>query len=163
MVSTVSAFDDMEGVCLYYNGGQNIVKLKGDWYLKCHKLKSILGSVSNVLDVYVDKCGRDKDFQFVHAYITEKFDFELANQCADILMKIEKAIKTFNERLAVINDYVESTLKPVMVKNGMAGRAKCAKLIFEHDKVNSSLYFGALDGRTVPDDKFKKLIIEQIG
>ena len=97
MAATVKEFKGKEGVVLYYNSDSNMVKLKGDLYLKLHKLKSELSSIEKVIDLFIElNYPKYNDF---YLYIAQTFDFELAkmsipqiSKCCDAYEKVQKII-----------------------------------------------------------------------
>lgn len=52
MLKGIEALQGQEGICLYYNGGQNIRKIKSSWYLALHSLKSNL-TIDKLADLWL--------------------------------------------------------------------------------------------------------------
>lgn len=52
MLNNVSLFSGKEGVCVYCNRGQDIRKVKSEWYCKLHSFKSDMASIENVIDYF---------------------------------------------------------------------------------------------------------------
>lgn len=73
LLNEVLAFSDLEGVCLYYNNGQSIRKIKSTWYLKLHAFKSEC-SVKSVTQLYLEN-KRPSKVEF-REIIESTFDYE---------------------------------------------------------------------------------------
>ncbi len=86
MVAAVQAFQDKEGVCIYFNGGQSIKKLKALRYLMIHRAKSEIGSISKLLDLWFAQ-GRPAAAPF-YDYIATTLDHELAVQADPDILRI---------------------------------------------------------------------------
>lgn len=160
IVSSVEKFDDMEGVCLYYNNGQNIVKIKGEWYLKLHHLKSELSSFEKVLDVWFER--NRPSYTDFYNYIAETFDYEIAEYVRGNISKICDAYKEVEKIVNHMHGFVDDRLKPILSKKGQSGRKDCAKLVFDsYGKTNRASYvFNILDDKPLTNDDYKKLIFQ---
>ena len=74
MLETVSQFDTMEGVCLYYDQDQHIRKVKSAWYLKAHAFKSRM-NLATMLELYLSWKPIDK------AAFENKIGVEFDHEC----------------------------------------------------------------------------------
>jgi hypothetical protein len=52
MLKSVSSLQGREGVCVYHNNGQSIVKAKAEDYLRLHRMKADMASLKRVAEVY---------------------------------------------------------------------------------------------------------------
>jgi len=147
MASAVKAFEGKEGVCLYFNGGQNIVKLKGDWYLVRHRMKSELSSVDKVLDLYLER--GQPTFQEFYDYVLGLFDFELAEHARPNMEVVCAAKVKVDEILAKTKAFAE----PLM----SVSRKEAALAIIAEFKGYAKLCFMVLDGRSMSVMDTKKL------
>ena len=156
MVDTVKAFDGKEGICLYYNKGQSIVKIKGDWYLKRHRLKSDLGSTDKVLDLFLST--GHPEGPDVQAHVKCLFDFELIDMCADSLKSICEAKFEVDKMLAEMTELVDS-IKTISRKEA------ALKVLGFYGKgdVRTGMCFTLLDGKTLKISDIKKLYERRIG
>jgi hypothetical protein len=163
MVDTVSKFSDMEGVCLYYNEDQNIVKIKGLFYLKLHKMKSQLGSLTRVLELYLQQVPYKTEQEFFD-FIVDTFDFELATQCAGHIKSIAQAYVDIGLTVAELKKFKVATLDPIIQKKGMLGRKDCATAIFKDNKESAPILFKLLDGVDVLTEpsSVQKLMYKQL-
>jgi len=67
-----------EGIVISYNNNQNRIKLKSDWYLFLHRVKSELSSFNNLINFYLDE--DMPSFDKFYEIIQTKFDYEIAEQ-----------------------------------------------------------------------------------
>ena len=153
MCAAVTAFEGKEGVCVYYNNGQSIRKVKAAKYLILHRMKSELSGMANIIDMYIDQgC---PDFGALYAYVVDTFDFELAEQCKGSLSRICDAMKEVRRILAHMATFVAERL-------GGLTRAQQAKIVIEaYGQTNRAGYvFKMLDGKQIDGDGIKKLLLQ---
>lgn len=153
MCAAVAAFEGLEGVCVYYNGGQSIRKVKAAKYLILHRMKSELSSMGNIIDMYIDQgC---PPYSVLYQYVMETFDFELAEQCKGQLSKICDAYKEVQRILAHMDSFIGERLKGLK-------RAEQAKIVTAaYGETNRAGYvFKMLDGKEIDCDGIKKLLLQ---
>jgi hypothetical protein len=146
---TIKFWRGQEGVVLSYNGGQNRIKLKSNWYVFIHRLKSQLNSTKNLIELYVDKKMPSCD-EF-YEFIETEYDFEIAFQLKDEIEKIceagEKSKKFIDNILDVLHDIRK--VEP---------RKEQAEMIKRNYKENSSYAFCILDNKEITKQQWIKIM-----
>jgi hypothetical protein len=151
-LSVVKEFKNMEGVCLYFNKDQNIVKLKGDWYLKLHRLKSELGDIEHVLDLYLNQ--NEPSFNEFYEFICNTMDFEIAEQIRPFMSKIVDA----KREVSSIVEHMKKFIEPL---KAMSRKDAALKIQSAYGKTNRCSYgFQILDGRELNKESLKKLYFQ---
>lgn len=152
MLSTVEAFKGVEGVCAYYNKGQNIRKIKAIEYLAAHRLKSEIGSIDKVIDLYF-ALGRPS-YEAFEKYINSKFDFEIFSLCRGHVSKICDGMKEVEKIVSYMKEFV-APLAHVPRKDA------AEKILQAYGNTNRSGFaFSLLSGKTLKDDDYKKLLYQ---
>jgi len=81
---TVKDWINQEGICMYYNSGQSIVKIKSFDYLKKHSFKTNL-NWERLVDMYWDwKESDEYDSDMFFSYIEEIYDYEIRKYVEEI-------------------------------------------------------------------------------
>lgn len=170
MKEAVEAFKGMEGLCVYFHGGQQILKVKGAQYLYLHRAKSEISSVEKVMDVFLGiffETGKAPTYQEFFDYIEKTFDYEIANMgrghisnIADgwkEVVKIEAAMKAFIEsiRTQKVGNFTV-TLNDRQLRKGAAEKITQAY----GNTGRSSMVFKLLDGKKFVADDYKKLLFQ---
>lgn len=154
LVSFVKPRKDIEGICLYStdNGIQYIHKVKADWYLKLHKLKSDLSSFDKVVDLFLSfGC---PDYEKFYSIIEQTFDYELAQFCKENLESCCVQHQRVTKVLAEIKEKV-LTLADLPRKNAALEIIR----LFKEDGL-SSIAFQYLNKKAIDNDNIKELIIK---
>ena len=99
MLSLVKEDKEIEGICIYSKGCQEIHKAKADRYLMLHRLKSELSSFDKVVDLYLFQ--NRPDYMDLYNYISLTFDFELAEFCKE---NVKKACKLGAETQKILDE-----------------------------------------------------------
>lgn len=155
MLTNVENFKGVEGVCVYCNHDQNIRKLKSEWYLSLHRMKSDLCSLEKVLDVYLSM--DMPEYNTFYSLLSEVYDFEILknaqpyiSRCCDAWKQVknitEGMINFVNEKVLTLNN-----------------RKEQADLIINSygKKTNRSSYvFNILDKKELTKDAYKKLLFQ---
>lgn len=152
LVKSVEAFKGVEGVLLYFNEDQDLLKVKGLSYLASHRMKSELASLDRVLDLYMVL--GEPSYQEYYEYILSNFDFELAESSRGFVSKVCEGKKEVD---AILNGMVEFIKKNTLSKDN---RKQAAQLIlgsYGKETNRSSFVFQMLDGKIVDQDGRKKL------
>lgn len=137
MVSVVEKWQDREGLCWYHSGGNQILKIKANFYLKLHRFKEHC-NLDTVFELFCSYgFPSEEDFK---AKLTQNFDYECAKMseilCQQVLngyeesKKIKAQILAFTEPLKLVS------------------RKEAAQKIVKEFGVHSSFAFQALDGKT---------------
>jgi hypothetical protein len=149
IAETIKKWKGKEGIVISYNNGQNRIKLKSDWYLFIHRVKSQLNSESNLIEYYVDSVM--PSYEEFYKKIETEFDFEIAVQLKDQIQKIcnsgEKAKKYIDHILEVVHD-----IRKVETRKDQA------IMIKTNFKENSSFVFSVLDNKVITNHQWIKLI-----
>ena len=138
-----------EGIVLKYNNNQNFVKLKADWYLRLHRLKSELSSQEKIMDVWFSQ--NKPSYDDFYNYILNTFDYELAEYCKENITKIIDAYDKVNDNISRMREVVTPLLS--------LSRKDSALIILESYKCHSSYLFKLLSGKELDDKDIKKLLL----
>jgi len=96
MISSVKALKNQEGICFYFDGGQEIKKLKSLDYLAKHSFKESINK-NSVIEMFV-YLGRPSKESFF-SVLERQFDYEIATFALPLLNNLYKAydrITNFN-------------------------------------------------------------------
>lgn len=153
MITAIQALENKEGVCIYYNGDQNILKLKSLDYLRRHRFKYLCND-EQILDLFF-KYGKPTCTNFVDKISTD-FDYECAQMANPFISKIIIANEKAKETIGEVSIFVKSL-------NSLERREQAAQ-IFQNDFTdkNSGIAFTLLDGKEIQDKDMKKLIMKNI-
>ena len=153
IAETIKNWKGKEGIVISYNNGQNRIKLKSDWYLFIHRVKSQLNSQNNLIEYYVDsELPSCEDF---YKKIETEFDFEIALQLKENIEKIcEAGEKT--------KKYIDYILEVVHDIRKVETRKEQAEMILRNFKDNSSYVFSILDNKPLSKLQWIKLITQKL-
>jgi len=149
IAETIKNWKGKEGIVISYNNGQNRIKLKSDWYLFCHRVKSQLNSQNNLIEYYVDS--EMPECKVFYKKIETEFDFEIALQLKDEIEKICNSGK--KARL-----YIDSILEMIHDIRKVESRKEQAEMIKRNYKENSAYAFSILDNKPLSKIQWIKLI-----
>jgi len=154
MVKSVEAFDGVEGVCAYFNRGQEIKKVKGLKYLALHRFKSQC-TIKNLVDLFFQNKFSNKNEFF--SYIESNFDFECAKMSFDSIDQIIDAWDKVEIKIQTIRDWLPYV-------QGMDRKEAAQKIIerFGPDKVQD-IAFSLLDGKNDMEKKYRRLMGNELG
>src|SRR5271157_4480945 len=105
MIEAVKEFEGIEGICVYYNHGQKIRKVKSAQYLMLHHFKSDL-RLENVLDLYL-KFDQPKYDDFIKRVI-QQFDYECLQYIKGYASKICDASNEVNKIIDSMKKFADS-------------------------------------------------------
>jgi hypothetical protein len=155
MKNAVEQFKGMEGLCVYYNNGQSIRKVKGAEYLCKHRMKSELSNIEKVLDVWL--IAGKPAYQEFFAYCEEAFDYEIANEARGMISNICDAHKEVEE----IVSYMKNFVAPLSPLKRVSRRDAAAAIMQAYGQTNrSGMAFKLLDGKQLNEEDYKKLIYQ---
>jgi hypothetical protein len=161
MKAAIEVLRDQEGVCVYYNNDQNILKVKSAHYLYLHRAKSEISSIEKVIDVYMDWFitkrfveHSDVSYTSFFAYLEEKFDYEIAtmarghaSRICDAMKEVEKIMNALFKYAADCKDMSrKDAAMKIMQAYGSTGR--------------SSIIFKLMDGKVVGKDDWCKILYQ---
>lgn len=152
MLESVEQFKGKEGLCVYFNGGQDILKVKSAWYLALHRMKTELGSYERVVDFYFSM--NRPSYQEYYDFIVKNYDYELAEQCRGQISKVCQGMKEVDKIIAAMREKVAPLAK--------ASRKDAAAIILQaYGQTNrSGMAFTLLDGKELKTDDVKKLLYQ---
>jgi len=154
MIETVKAFKGREGVCIYFNNGQDIKKLKGIEYLALHAFKGQV-STKNIIALFLEY-DRPAYNEFM-SKIEEVFDYECSQMALPYVSRICDAYKEVQSILDGMERFVEP------LKNKARKEAALA-IISAYGKTNRSGYvFKLLDEKELDKDSYTKLLFQTMG
>jgi hypothetical protein len=153
IANLVKTWKGLEGVVVSYNKNQNRIKIKSDWYLFCHRIKTQLNSESNLIEYYVET-GMLENEDFYKKIETE-FDYEIAVQLKDEINKICDAG-------AVAKKYIGNMIESIHGIRNVESRKQKAEMIKTNYKENSSFAFTLLDNKPLTNLQWIKLINQKI-
>ena len=161
MKKAVTDMRDKEGICMYYNNEQDILKIKSAHYLFLHRAKSEISSIDKVIDVYIDwfmprytMSHESTGYPEFFEYLTEKFDFEIATMARGHASRICDAMKEVKKIMDALFDFAIARLKiprkqaaeEVLQAYGSTGRA--------------AIVFKILDRKVIGADEYKKILYQ---
>ena len=133
---------EIEGWCIYYNGDQDIRKLKTSFYLACHRLKYSL-SDKGLIELFVDS-GVETGEEFRNL-LAKTYDFEVLSVID--FSKFEEALNRYKD----FENFVAAKMKPFIE----LPRKEMAKEITQNfGKREAVMAFLLFDKKT--DKKFKR-------
>ena len=161
MKKAVTDMRDKEGICMYYNNEQDILKIKSAHYLFLHRAKSEISSIDKVIDVYIDwfmdrhtLSHESTGYPEFFKYLTEKFDFEIATMAqghASRICDAMKEVKKIMDALVLfsfhrINMPRKQAAAEILQAYGSTGRA--------------AIVFKMLDAKYIGADDYKKILYQ---
>lgn len=152
LLDDVAMWKGKEGICLYCNHDQDIRKIKGEWYLKLHRLKSELGSFERVVDFYFES--GELGYKDFYNLILETIDYEVAEKLKGQISQIVDAMKEVGKILEGMDEFS----KPLK----LIPRKDAALKIIESYGVTgrSAMLFKILDNKEINQDDKKKLLYQ---
>jgi hypothetical protein len=151
---TVKQFQGKEGIVLYYNDDQNMIKMKGDWYLLRHKLKSELSSFEKLVDYYFQMdCPRYDEF---HKSIGEFLDFETANSMRGDISRIVDGMREVGKIETGMYNFINDKVLFLPTRKEQALKIKDAY----GDTNRASYLFCLLDDHPLDAEQKKKLLFQ---
>lgn len=151
----VKTWKGSEGVVISYNNNHNRIKIKSDWYLWIHRIKSQLNSENNLIEYYID-LGMP-DYNEFYKKIETEFDFELAQQMTSQISKLCDAKKTVLNIINGMKEFVSS------IRNFENRKQQAEYIISSYGKTNrSSFVFCILDGKELTNEQLVKLFHQNL-
>jgi RNA ligase len=152
MLQAVEQLKGKEGLCVYFNNGQNIRKVKSAWYLALHRMKTELGSYERVVDFYFSM--NRPTYQEYYDFIVKNYDYELAEQVRGGISRICEGMKEVDTIIASMKAKVEPLKK--------LSRKDAAQVVLQaYGQTNrSGMAFNIMDGKELKTDDVKKLLYQ---
>jgi hypothetical protein len=172
MKQSIEELRDQEGICVYYNQGQSIRKVKSAHYLYLHRAKSEISSIEKVIDVYIDLFMTTTypvapTYPVFFQYLTDKFDFEIATMAQGHASRICDAMKEVNKIMAALVNFASSCRtmeiggRQVELNYKQMKKSAAEKVTQAYGSTGrASIIFKMLDGKVVGADDWKKLLYQ---
>lgn len=156
-LEAVKHWKGKEGIVLSYNKNQNRIKMKSDWYLWLHRIKSQLNSEDNLIELFVNE--QMPEYSEFYSLLVKNFDWEIAEQLKPQISKLADAGTNVRKTIDHMKDFI-ATIK------GYSTRKEQARAITSsHEGINnnrSSMLFTLLDGKELSKEQLTKLIYQVI-
>ena len=152
IVKTCETLSGMEGFVLEYNGGRNMVKIKGLEYLRLHAFRSRV-TLPNLLDLFF-AYGKPELLGFL-ARIEGEFDFECAESARQLVTRIDEAYAVVKFDMGMM----EGQLAPL---RALSRRDAAISIQANYTDLWRGVAFKLLDRRDVDDKMLRKLIEAQL-
>lgn len=152
-IEQVKQWKGREGIVLSYNNNQNRIKIKSDFYLYLHRIKSQLNSTNNLIEFYVEE--GLPSYQDFYQIISTKFDFELAEQMRGEISKLADTSKTVAKIIQGIKDFVND------IRNFPSRKEQATAIINSYggkENNRASMVFNVLDGKELSKEQLIKLM-----
>ena len=154
MRDAVSAFKGKEGICFYYNGDTCLRKFKGLQYLSLHRMKSDVGSIEKVMDLWFSQ--GQPQYQDFMEFLEKTFDYEIMVMARGHVSKICGAWKEVEKILHGMRGF----LLP-MTMMGEPRKIIAQKVLQAYCETSrSSMVFAILDKKPLTVDQKKKLLFQ---
>lgn len=159
MTAIFDALADMryaEGYCLYFNEGQDIKKLKCEWYLAAHRFKNDC-NVEFILDLFLSMdCPTYEAFMKT---MQELFDFECVPEAIGFASKVCDSYKTAKRIMEHMEEFVNG-----LKNESREDRKHAASMIQQAYGITNraSFAFCMLDGKELTKDQVKKLVMQSL-
>jgi hypothetical protein len=155
LLANVDQWKGKEGVCVYHNGDQSIHKVKSAWYLMLHHMKSEFSSYEKVMDAWF---GMGKpDYQTFYNNVVTQLDYEIANQAQGDMSRIVDGWKEVQKIEAGMVNFIKNELSKYPTRKL---QAVVTFQSYGKGSNRSSFVFKLLDGKTLNDDDYKKLLFQ---
>jgi len=153
LIEDIAKLTGREGVCVYSNNDQMIHKVKSEWYLIRHRMKSELNSMEKLMDFWFNNGAPGyAEFQDV----IQKFDFEIWDDVRGNASKIIDGKKEVDKIVAHMIDFTNALKLSCHTRKEQAG-----KVISAYGDTNRAAFlFRLLDGKTLGNEELKKLMFQ---
>jgi hypothetical protein len=151
LLDNVEKWVGKEGVCVYSKDGQVIHKVKSDWYLVRHHMRSEMSTIDKVLDYWFAE-GRP-GYEECYAKLAT-FDFEVAERFRGFISRICDADKEVKKLIEGMKRFIQERLIP------LPSRKEQADVVFSsYGKTErTNCVFSLLDGKELNDKQHLKLM-----
>lgn len=151
MLDAIEVLQGQEGICVYFNGGQEIRKVKSAQYLALHRFKSN-ATLENTIDLYFE-LNRPSYTEFEKQLI-EKFDYECFEMVRGYASNVCDAIKEVNNIVDGFKTFAEKV-------KGLSRKDAAVLVLQAYGETNrASFVFNIIDGKVLDNDKIKKILYQ---
>jgi hypothetical protein len=153
LLSNIKELRGKEGVVAYSNNGQTLHKLKSDWYLYRHRMKSDFSSLEKVMDVWINS-GKPPYQEFFDQIAS--FDYEIANEIRGFISQICDGYKEVRKIIEGMEKFLTEQIRTLPTR-----KLQAVVIIQSYGKTNrASMLFKLLDGKPLDDGDYKKLMFQ---
>ncbi len=151
MIKGIEDLKGEEGICVYYNNGQDIRKVKSIEYLAKHRFKSN-ATLENIIDLFFSlNCPDSESFK---QQIIKTFDFECYQMVEQFIPIITDGYKQVNKQIHDIRNFIQTLFIPER------SRKECAMAIIGKypDSYLKTISFLILDRKELSIDNKKNML-----
>lgn len=151
MIKGIEGLKGEEGICVYYNNGQDIRKVKSIEYLAKHRFKSN-ATLENIIDLFFSlNCPDSESFK---QQIIKTFDFECYQMVEQFIPIITDGYKQVNKQIHDIRNFIQTLFIPER------SRKECAMAIIGKypDSYLKTISFLILDRKELTIDNKKNML-----
>jgi hypothetical protein len=153
MIESIKQIKGKEGVCLYYNRDQSILKIKGEDYLAKHAFKSHC-TIDSIIDMFLSK-GRPAYQEFMSQLYGE-FDFECVEMARGFVSIICEEYKGIEKFLLGAEKFVQPL-------RGLPRKDVALKILDAYGNTNrAGFVFSVLDNKPLDNMAYRKLLYQMI-
>ena len=146
----IQEIPNFEGVCVYFNNDQDILKLKSESYLIKHAFKSTC-NLNTVVDLWFEY--KQPDLDAFIKILNSQFDYECAQYAYPFIRQISVAGTKMQYFLNSIHAHLE-------IYKDLSRKDFAIKTldIYGKGSIKSALIFNQLSGKELTEDMLKKLL-----
>ena len=151
MLKSIDVLQGQEGICVYFNNGQDIRKVKSAQYLALHRFKSN-ATLDNTVELFF---GLNKpEYSEFEKQLIEKFDHECFEMVKVYASQICSAFKEVEKIMDGFKSFAETV-------RGLSRKDAASLILKEYSKdARTSYVFNIIDGKVIDDEKLKKLLYQ---
>lgn len=150
----VSEFENQEGICVYFNGDQDIRKVKSSKYLALHALKNMMDSDKAIVDLFIEwNYPTYTDFM---SELEKQYDYEVAQFVIGQVSRVTEAYKQYKTFYNHLKEFVE--------ERRWMSRKEFALAVFDaygHTD-RAGFAFKILDNRDIEPRLIKKVLLQMM-
>lgn len=153
ITNAIKLWKGQEGVVLIYNKHQSRVKIKSDWYVWLHRIKTELSSENRLIEFYI-KQGLP-EFEDFYKKIETEFDYEVAKQFEKDILKLCDVGNTVKGIIDSMKQFIQS------IRNIETRKEQAAFITSSYGSTGrSGMVFTLLDGKELNNQQIEKLILQ---
>lgn len=151
MLNSIKELKGKEGVCIFHDVDQNIIKVKSTDYLTKHAFKNDV-NLETIIDMFLDY-GKP-DFNTFMQKLQSNFDYECSRMAESLVSKVIDASKQVNKIISHMQTFV-TPLRSVPRKQA------AEQILSSYGKTNrANFVFKLLDNKPLADQDYKKLLFQ---
>lgn len=155
MITTIEQLKGQEGIVVYHDNDQSILKLKSTEYLAKHRFKAS-ASLETTLDMFLTM-GQPRYIDF-EKKLTETFDYECFTMIQEFAKQICEASLQVDNLIQGMQYFIDNKVTCLETRKEQA-----LTIIQKYGEAKQSGYlFKLLDGKALDIDDIKKLILTNV-